>query len=62
MASASESVISGYDVSLRPGITSRTSYVIGQDGKVRFVHSEMDYKDHVRLTLAAVQKLRNEKR
>lgn len=35
--------------------TSRTSYVIGQNGRVSFVHSDLDYRDHVRLTLQAVQ-------
>ncbi len=38
-------------------MTTRTSYVIGSDGRIAFVHDEMDYKDHVALTLAAVQKL-----
>jgi thioredoxin-dependent peroxiredoxin len=32
--------------------------VIGKDRKVRFVHSNSDYRDHVRLTLDAVKKLR----
>ena len=67
MAIATPEIIKAYNVKLKlagisPGLTSRTSYVIGQDGKIRFVHSDMDYKDHVRLTLEAVQKLRNEKR
>ena len=38
-------------------LTSRTSYVIAQDGRIRFVHSDLDYRDHVRLTLRAVQGL-----
>lgn len=42
--------------------TSRTSYVIGQDGRIRFVHSDLDYRDHVRLTLQAVQALRPRRR
>jgi len=62
MASASESVISGYDVSLRPGITSRTSYVIARDGSIALVHSDMNPNDHVRLTLAAVQRLQAARR
>jgi peroxiredoxin Q/BCP len=37
--------------------TSRTSYVIAQDGRIRLVHSNLDYRDHVRLTLEAVQAL-----
>ena len=67
VAIATPAIIKAYDVNLKlagvsTGLTKRTSYVISQDGRVRFVHSEMDYKDHVRLTLEAVQKLRNEKR
>lgn len=67
VAIATPEIIKAYNVNLRiagvsTGLTTRTSYVIGQDGKVRFVHSQMDYKDHVRLTLEAVQKLRAEKR
>lgn len=67
VAIATPAIIKAYDVNLKlagvsTGLTKRTSYVIGQDGRVRFVHSDMDYKDHVRLTLEAVQKLRNEKR
>lgn len=37
--------------------TNRTSYVIAPDGKIVMVHSESDYRDHVRLTMAAVEKL-----
>ena len=64
MAIANPRTIAAYDVALRKpdgsntGVTSRTSYVIGQDGRVKFVHSNMDYRDHVRLTLEAVRKLR----
>lgn len=63
VAIAKPAVISAYDVDLKregvsTGRTSRTSYVIGQDGRVKFVHSDMNYKDHVRLTLAAVQELK----
>ena len=67
---ATPEIIRQYDVALKlppqyaargggmSGATSRTSYVIAQDGTVRFVHSEMDYRDHVRLTLDAVKALR----
>lgn len=60
---ASPAIISAYDVALKrngvaTGLTSRTSYVIGKDGKIKFVHSAMDYKDHVRLTLEAVRALK----
>ena len=62
VASAGPKVIAGYDVALgRPvkgrDVTSRTSYVIGRDGRVAFVHSDMNPAEHVALTLAAVQKL-----
>lgn len=58
VASASPAVIRGYDVALtqRPGMTDRTSYVIGSDGRIAFVHSDLNPVDHVRLTLAAVRR------
>ena len=62
MAAASPAVIAAYDVSLRPGITSRTSYVIARDGSIALVHSDMNPNDHVRLTLAAVQRLQAARR
>lgn len=67
VAIATPAIIKAYNVDLQrdgvsTGLTTRTSYVIGQDGKVRFVHSNMDYKDHVRLTLEAVQAMRKSKR
>ncbi|HQQ08894.1 MAG TPA: peroxiredoxin [Novosphingobium sp.] len=57
---ASPAVIKAYDVDLKregvsTGLTTRTSYVIGRDGRVKLVHSNMDYRDHVRLTLEAVK-------
>lgn len=59
---ASRQVIDAYDVALvrdgkDTGITSRTSYVIAPSGRITMVHSDMDYRDHVRLTLEAVRKL-----
>lgn len=62
VAAATPDVIKAYDVDLKrngasTGYTTRTSYVIGRDGKVVMVHSDMDWKYHVRLTLEAVQKL-----
>jgi len=62
VAAASPEVAQGYDVvSKKPDgtvgkFTSRTSYVIAPDGKVLFVHSDSNPADHIRLTLAAVQK------
>ncbi len=59
---ASSKVIQAYDVARmvdgkNTGTTTRTSYVIAQDGRITMVHSDMDYRDHVKLTLAAVRKL-----
>lgn len=61
VAQATPDIIKAYDVKL-PVVdrTNRTSFVIGQDGKIKFIHSEMDYKDHVKLTLEAVRKLKAE--
>lgn len=70
VAIASPEVIRAYDVALvlppeyaaraasSQGRSGRTSYVIGTDGRIRFVHSNLDYRDHVRLTLEAVKALR----
>ena len=63
VAIATPAVIRAYDVDLKKpdgtstGLTTRTSYVIARDGRVRMVHSNMDYRDHVRLTLEAVRAL-----
>ncbi|MCC7395095.1 MAG: peroxiredoxin [Sphingomonadaceae bacterium] len=57
MAAATPNVIAGYDVLLRQGITTRTSYVIAQDGTISMVHNDMNPNDHVRLTLAEVRRL-----
>lgn len=65
VASASPDLIKAYDVDLRKpdgsstGLTKRTSYVIARSGKIVMVHSDMDYRDHVKLTLAAVRKLKS---
>jgi peroxiredoxin len=40
-------------------ITKRTSYVIGRNGRIAFVHDNMDASGHVEETLAAVQKLKS---
>lgn len=66
VAAATPTVISAYDVELkRPGLpaglTNRTSYVIAKNGKIVLVHSDLDYKDHVKLTLEAVKKLKGGK-
>lgn len=62
VARATPGLISAYDVALvRAGVptgqTDRTSYVIAQDGRIVMVHSDLDWRQHVSLTLAAVRAL-----
>jgi peroxiredoxin Q/BCP len=59
---ASPATIKAYDVAFMmngkdSGLTNRTSYVIAQDGKIVLVHSDLDWRDHVKLTLAKVREL-----
>ncbi len=54
---ASPGIIEQYDVAFGTGMTSRTSYVIAQDGRITMVHSDMDWREHVSQTLAAVRAL-----
>ncbi len=50
--------IKAYDASsLLPGVASRISYVIGQDGRIAFTHEGSNPLLHVDETLKAVQKL-----
>ena len=59
VATASRTVIDAYDVKLPlVGMTNRTSYVIAPDGRIVFVHSDLDWKEHVAKTLAAVRALK----
>ena len=64
VAAATPAIISAYDVLLKKPdgtpttITSRTSFVIAPNGKILFVHSDMNPADHIRLTLDAVRKYR----
>jgi peroxiredoxin len=63
VAVATPAVIKAYDVALKregapAGMTDRTSYVIAQNGKIVMVHSDLDYRDHVKLTLEAVKELK----
>lgn len=63
VAMATPAIIKAYHVAflkvagIGPNITNRTSYVIARDGRITFVHSELDWRDHVKLSLAAVQAL-----
>ncbi len=50
--------IKAYDAaSLLPGVASRISYVIGQDGRIAFTHQGSDPLKHVEETLKAVGQL-----
>jgi len=61
VATASPETIKAYDVILKqkPELTDRTSYVIDRKGRIVMVHSDLDWKDHVAKTLAAVRALNN---
>src|SRR3982750_107132 len=60
VATATAATQKAYDVAWaeHPGITTRTSYVIGKDGKVAMVHDNLDFSQHVAKTLAAVKALK----
>ena len=64
VATASPETIRAYDVRLREGspMTNRTSYVIAPDGRIIYVHTDMDYRNHVANTLAAVRAWRARQR
>ena len=62
VASAGPKVVAGSDVArgkqvMGRDVTKRTSYVIGRDGRVAFVHDDMNPAEHVSSTLAAVETL-----
>jgi peroxiredoxin len=62
VASAGPKVVAGYDVALGREVkgrqvTSRTSYVIGRDGRIASVWSDMNPAEHVTRSLDAVHKL-----
>src|SRR4051812_1945823 len=61
VATASPATVRAYDVAwaAKPGLTDRTSYVIARDRRIVMVHSDLDYKDHVAKTLAAVRGLKH---
>ena len=60
VATATPDVIKAYDVALKqkPEMTDRTSYVIDGSGKIVFVHSDLEWNEHVSKTLAAVKGLK----
>ena len=53
-------IAKSYDATLmvRPGWSSRTSYVISKNGQVADVYSSLDPTDHVAKTLAAVKAIK----
>ena len=65
---ATPEIMAGYDVHLKKkdgsltGLTSRTSYVIGRDHKVKLVFTDMNPNDHVKKTLEAVRALKAARR
>src|SRR5215217_8928004 len=60
VATATPSTIKAYDVVLKqkPELSDRTSYVIDRTGKIVFVHSDLDWSQHVSKSLAAVKSLK----
>lgn len=63
VAIASKATIEAFDVKFArngqdTGLSDRTSYVIAQDGRVVMVHSNLDWREHVDRTLAAVKALK----
>ena len=59
-ADAGAKIAAQYDALLpqKPELSARTSYVIGADGKIVHVYSEMNPNGHVKETLAAVEALK----
>ena len=57
VASATPATIKAYDAVLasKPELSNRTSYVIAPDGRIVYAYSAMDWKDHVKNSLAAVR-------
>ena len=62
VATATPTTIKAYDVVLKqkPELSDRTSYVIDRRGRIVMVHSELDWKDHVAKSLAAVEALKKQ--
>jgi peroxiredoxin Q/BCP len=64
VATATPEMIRSYDVLLRPGqpMTNRTSFVIAPNGRIIYAYSDLDYRNHVTNTLAAVREWRARQR
>lgn len=54
-------IMKSYDAALGflTSYASRTSYVVGQDGRIAFAYSDMDPDEHVSRTLKAVEALKH---
>ena len=61
VATATPATQKAYDVAWaeHPGLTTRTSYVIGRNGRIAMVHGDLDFSQHVAKTLAAVKSLKH---
>ena len=44
--------------SMPQGLSSRTSFVIARNGRIALAYSNLDYRDHVKQTLDAVNALK----
>ncbi|HYN45932.1 MAG TPA: peroxiredoxin [Allosphingosinicella sp.] len=64
VATASPATIRAYDVALNDGTprTNRTSYVIAPDGRIIYAYTDLDWRNHVTNTLAAVREWRAQQR
>jgi peroxiredoxin Q/BCP len=64
VATATPETIRAYDVRLRENspMTSRTSYVIAPNGRIIYAYTDMDWRNHVTNTLAAVRQWRARQR
>lgn len=60
MASASETIVNGFDVNDGAMFNTRTSFVIDAAGRIAFVHDEDDYSGHMQRTLAFVQGMKRQ--
>jgi thioredoxin-dependent peroxiredoxin len=63
VAIASKATIAAYDVSFKrdgqdTGLSNRTSFVIGQDRKIKLAFSDLNWNQHVARSLAAVRALK----
>jgi peroxiredoxin Q/BCP len=65
VATANADIIRDYDVRFsgeRPEFTNRTSYVIAPNGQIIYSYSDLDWRNHVTNTLAAVRQWRARQR